>query len=246
MSYVTIEDRVDRLEGLFGKFISEMAILAKRADDREKAAEERHRLAEERNRAAEERMARFEQEMREFKDEMGAFKDEMGGFKTEMGDFKAEMRQSKRDLDKKWGDLANKLGTIIEDILAPNLRRLAGAFFGFEVIEDFMMRRARRRPGPDPVEAEFDTVIVSPDAVILGEAKSTPSVGHADEFATKVQGFFEYFPEYRGRRLIPVLGSWAMADTVVDRLTAHRIYAMRMGADTMELANAAQLEGKTT
>jgi len=100
MAFVTIEDRVDRLEALFGQFITEMALANKRAEERHQAAEERHK-------AAEERMARFAQEMREFKDEMREFK-------NDMSEFKDEMRAARRALDKKWGDLANKMGTIIE------------------------------------------------------------------------------------------------------------------------------------
>jgi cytidylate kinase len=94
--------------------------------------------SQELTRLAEERMVRFENEMREFKN---------------------EMRQSKRELDKKWGDLANKMGTIIEDILAPNLRRLAREHFHFDSILDFMMRRSRRRPDNVLVESEFDTIV---------------------------------------------------------------------------------------
>jgi len=214
MSYVTIEDRVDRLEALFGQFLTEMALLNKNANERNQAAEER-------NTAAEERQARFELEMREFKD---------------------EMRASKRELDKKWGDLANKMGTIIEDILAPNLRRLALEHFRFPAIGDFMIRRSRRRPDRPEMEGEFDTLVVGPEAVILGEAKSSPTLEYADAFADKLRTFFDFFPEYRGRRLIAVFGSWAIADPIVARLTVHGIYAMRMGEDTMELANAAALE----
>jgi len=211
MPYATIEDRVDRLEALFGQFMTEMALLNKRAEERHKAAEERHQAAEERHQAAEERMARFEQ----------------------------EMRASKRELDKKWGDLANKLGTIIEDLLAPNLRRLACDHFHFPSIDDFMIRRSRRHGG---AETEFDTLVVGPDAVILGEAKSTPSIESAEAFAAKAGRFFDYFPEYAGRRLIAVFGSWAIPDPVIERLTGLGIYALRMGEDTMELANAAALE----
>ena len=200
MSYVTIEDRVDRLEALFGQFLTEMALLNKNANER--------------NKAAEDRQVRFEQ----------------------------EMRASKRELDKKWGDLANKMGTIIEDILAPNLRRLAREHFRFETILDFMIRRSRRRPDRPEIESEFDTLVVGPEAVILGEAKSSPTLEYADAFADKVRTFFDFFPEYRGRRLIAVFGSWAIADPIVARLTVHGIYAMRMGVDTMELANAAALE----
>ncbi len=228
MAFVTVEDRVEWLEAMFGQFMAEMALLNKQAKDRDQAAEKRNQAAEKRNQAAEERMSRFEQEMRAFKDEMS--------------EFKAEMRQSKRELDKKWGELANKMGTIVEDILAPNLRRLAREHFGFETILAFMIRCTRRRPDRLAEESEFDTLVVGPEAVILGEAKSTPRIEYGGEFAEKVGTFFEFFPEYRGKRLIAVLGSWAMPDPVVEQLTARRIYAMRMGEDTMELANAAALE----
>ena len=221
MSYVTIEDRVDRLDALFGQFLSEMAVTNHRAEERHKAAEERNRLAEkrnqfaeERNQAAEERMARFEQ----------------------------EMRASKRGLDKKWGDLANKMGTILEDIVAPNLQRLAREHFRLDPVLDFMLRRTRRRPDCPAQETEFDALVVGADAVILGEAKSTPSLEAVGAFDGKLGVFFDFFPEYRGRRLIPVFGSWAMADPVIERLTQQGIYALRMGEDTMELANAARLE----
>ena len=200
MSCVTIEDRVDRLEACFGQFMTEMALLNKRADERQEAADERQ--------------ASFEQ----------------------------DMRASKRELDKKWGELANKLGTIIEDIVAPNLRRLALEHFHLQTILAFMLRCTRRRPDRPEVETEFDAIAVGSAAVILGEAKSSPSLAHADAFADKVRVFFDFFPEYRGKRLIAVLGSWAIGDSVVERLTAHRIYAMRMGEDTMELANVTALE----
>jgi hypothetical protein len=227
MAYVTIEDRVDRLEALFGQFMTEMALLNKKSEERHKAAEERHKAAEERHVAAEQRFARFEKEMAEFKNEMAQFKN--------------EMRASKRELDKKWGDLANKMGTIIEDILAPNLLRLARDHFQFPVIEQSMIRCTRRAGA---VESEFDTLVIGPEAVVLGEAKSTPSNGYADDFAAKVSTFFDYFPELKGRRLIPIFGSWSIPDSVVYRLTTLGIYAMRMGEDTMELANADTLEGR--
>jgi hypothetical protein len=221
MAFVTIEDRVDRLEALFGQFMTQMAVINKAAEERNKAAEERNQVAEERNRAAEERMARFEQEMREFKD---------------------EMRLSKREMDQKWGALAIKLGTIIEDILAPNIRRLAEEHFQLGQLLDFMIRRSRRHPDQPEVMSEFDTLAVGANAVILGEAKSSPSAQSVDEFRDKVSSFFDFFPDYCGRRLIAIYGSWSIPDPLVERMTGYGIYALRMGSDTMELANASALE----
>ena len=239
MAYVTTEERVDRLEAVFGQFMIELSVLGRKAEEREKAAEARHRAAEARNTAAEARNTAAEARNTAAEERNTAAEERMARFEDEMRAFKDEMRASKRELDKKWGDLANKLGTIIEDIVAPNLRRLAVEHFGFPIIEDFMVRRSRRRAGQ---ETEFDALVVGPTAVILGEAKTTPSLKFADDFAAKVGAFFDWFPEYQGRRLIPILASWAIAEPVVERLTALGIYAMQMGEDTMELTNAAALE----
>ncbi|MHB9009892.1 MAG: hypothetical protein ACYDC1_23525 [Limisphaerales bacterium] len=254
MAYTTIEDRVDRLEALFGQFMTELALQNKRAEERLKAAESRHEAAEARQKAAEERQQVIEKaaearhEAAEARQRAAAERQQAiekvaderhRAAEERMARFGADMRASRKELDKKWGDLANKMGTIIEDILVPNLRRLAIEHFRFPVIDDFMIRRARRH---GRVETEFDTLVIGPEAVILGEAKSTPSIEYAEAFAAKAQRFFDYFPEYRGRRLICVFGSWAIPDPVIERLTVLGIYALRMGEETMELANAATLE----
>ena len=202
MAYVTTEERVDRLEALFGQFMTEIAMLNKRADER--------------NKRADERMARFE----------------------------AEMRQSKRDLDKKWGDLANKMGTIIEDILAPNVRRLADEHFQLGPLTDFMIRRSRRHPTQPQLMTEFDILAVGAEAVILGEAKSSPSADAVDAFRAKVTGFFDFFPDYRGRRLIGIFGSWSIPEDLVNRLTGWGIYALEMGPESAGAAALEQFENQ--
>lgn len=170
----------------------------------------------------------------------------MARFEEEMRAFEDEMRQSKREMDKKWGELTNKMGTIVEDILAPNVRRLAREHFRLEPIEDYTIRRVRRCPGQPRRQTEYDVLVVSPSAIILGEARSTPRIQDAEVVAEKLRSYFEFFPEYGGRRLIGILGSWAMPEEVVAALTERGIYAMPMGEETMEVANAAELEGGTS
>jgi len=228
MAYVTIEDRVDRLDALYGQFMVEMALIHKHAEERNTQAGERNKQTEEPNNLAEQRHQAAEQCNKEAEERLALFE--------------RDMRQSRWDMDKKWWDLANKMGTIVGDILAPNLQRLAVEHFGMTEILDFMIRRARRHPERAEVWSEFDTLVVGPDTVILGEAKSTPSLDYVNDFAEKIREFFEFFPEYRGRRLIAVFLSWSIPDALVEALTARGIYAMRMGEDTMELVNAAALE----
>lgn len=53
---------------------------------------------------------------------------------------------------------------------------------------------------------------------------------------------FEYFTEYRGRRVIPVFAALNIPPSDVAFLTRERIYALGMGEETMELLNRAELE----
>ena len=76
-------------------------------------------------------LLRLEREMREFKNEMREFKD--------------ESERNRKRMDKHWGKLANKLGTIVEDIVAPNVPRIAKEFFGIEDIDLFAVRVRKKK-----------------------------------------------------------------------------------------------------
>ena len=95
---------------------------------------------------------RLSQEMREFKEEMREFKDEMSEFKDET------VRDRKR-MNKQWGDLANRLGTLVEDIVAPNLPRVASELLGCEHPSLFALRVVRHWQGET---REYDALAPGP------------------------------------------------------------------------------------
>ncbi|HOW77760.1 MAG TPA: hypothetical protein PK959_17905 [Candidatus Competibacteraceae bacterium] len=53
--------------------------------------------------------------------------------------------------------------------------------------------------------------------------------------------FFGFFPEYAGRRLIPIFSALALAESDVRSLTREGIYALTMGDETMEIVNLAEV-----
>lgn len=55
--------------------------------------------------------------------------------------------------------------------------------------------------------------------------------------------FFAYFPEYAGRRPIPVFAALALTEAEVAWLTERRRYTVAMGEDAMALVNAEALAG---
>jgi len=54
----------------------------------------------------------------------------------------------------------------------------------------------------------------------------------------------EYFPEHRGKRLIPVFSSLTMSDDLANYLSKQGVYAMGMGDETMDLVNADRLRNR--
>ena len=117
-------------------------------------------------------MKGFKDEMTDFKDEMKDFKDEMTDFKDEMKDFKDEVRADRKQMNEQLGELVNKWGTLVEDIVAPNIPRIAREHFGFSDIEFFAVRVKVRNKKDQSKQREFDVIAVGETQVIINETKS--------------------------------------------------------------------------
>jgi predicted RNase H-like nuclease (RuvC/YqgF family) len=85
-----------------------------------------------------------ERELARLSLEMPEFKDEMHDFKDEMREFKEEARQDWKESNRRWGELANKMGTLVKDIVAPSLPRVAKEFFDCDEPEMFAVRMRRK------------------------------------------------------------------------------------------------------
>ena len=182
-------------------------------------------------------MRDFKDEMRDFKTEMLAFKDEMRDFKTEMLAFKDETREDRKRMNKQWGDLANRLGTLAEDVVAPNIPRIVKEYFNCDTILDFAVRR-RVVNSKEPKKArEFDAFTVCNDFLLVNETKSTPKIEYIDAFIESLKEVYDYFPDYRDKKIIPVFSSFYLPEDVVTYLTKNKIYALGMKDDTMEILN---------
>jgi hypothetical protein len=179
-------------------------------------------------------MSDFKDEMKGFKDEMCDFKDEMKEFKNEMSDFKDETRRDRQRMNKQWGDLANKMGTLVEDIVAPNLPRVAAELLGCDRPSLFAVRVVRHF---DAETREYDALVVCADAVLVNETKSKLLPAHVGTFVDKLEELPRVFPEYAGKRVVGVLASLAVEPGVLALATRSDVAVMAMGEDPMEVRN---------
>lgn len=134
-------------------------------------------------------------------------------------------------------EISDRLGTLVEDIAAPNIPGVFNRYFGVDE-PDFLMMRARRKHPTDPSRRrEFDVIAVTPALLLVNETKSRPRRESILEFAESFGDVTEFFPEYADRRLVPVLSALHLDEEIITLLTDRGIYAMTMSEDSMELRN---------
>ena len=170
---------------------------------------------------------RMEMELQTLKEDTQAFKDEMRAFKD-------EMRAQSRDMNRRWGELANKMGTLVEDIVAPSMPRVARELFGCEILGFFAVR-VKRALGRQV--REYDALLACNDYVLVNETKSTLQASHVDGIANSLEEFREVFPEYRDRKLIGIVASLYVDESVVRYASAKGILALAMGDEAMTVLN---------
>jgi len=163
----------------------------------------------------------------------------MGRFIVQTDMIIRQMEADRRQMNRQWGEIANKMGTLVEDIIAPNIPRIAKEYFKCDEVEDFMVRRIKRHITDKTKRREFDVIVVCDNKIIYNETKSTPRQNYIDDFINFINNkeFYNYFPEYKEKELIPVFASLYLPHDVVEYLTKNNIYAMGMKDDTMDILN---------
>ncbi len=207
----TLEERTDRLESILASFMERTDRSMERTDG---SIERLERAIE-----------RMEQEGARDREESARFR--------------AEMARERREMNKRWGELANKMGTVVEDIVAPSIQRLAREVFDCGEPQYFGTRVSLTRSDDRSRRREFDALYVGTRAVLLNETKSSPRMSDAQAFARFLESgeFARYFPQYRELPIVPAFSSLSIPDDMVTWLTRRGIYAIAMGDEAMQVLN---------
>ncbi len=193
-------------------------------------------------------MLEFKNEMKDFKDEMLEFKNEMRDFKGEMSEFKGEMRDFKdemhnevRRMNKQWGELSNKMGTMVEDLVYPSLGRIINQ--QFNIIPESIAVRLRKRL-PDGRQKEFDAIAVSENLIFLNSTKSSLQSKDIDDFVRDIQIFREFFPEYHDKKIVGILATLTIDDSVLTYAEKKGFLILAVGDEIMEVKNSKEFQPK--
>jgi hypothetical protein len=142
-------------------------------------------------------------------------------------------------MNKQRGDLANRLGTLVEDIVAPNLPRIAAELFACRPPDFFAVRVSRRF---DDETREYDALLVRPQVVLSNETQSQLLETHID---AKLAELSRVYPECADRRAVGILATLYSEEGVMRRATRKGVLAMGMGDETMQVLNPEALTSTT-
>jgi hypothetical protein len=211
---ISMEERLNYLDGI-------MAELAH--------AQMRTEIADKESRAS------IAASIAEMKEDTRRMKESMDATDLRRQEDTRRMQEDTRRMKEAWGDLANKMGTVAEDVVAPNIPRLAVEEFGFSEVEDLQERARRTSRRGDKRRTEYDVVCAGPGKVVVVEVKSTPTLEKIREVPGRLAEFFDFFPEYEGRELVGVFASWAIAPALLPAISEAGLYGIAMGEDTMDV-----------
>lgn len=245
-----IEERIESLETLLGRFIlhTDMSLnrLSKEIDrvskEVDKVSKEVDRVSEEVDRVSKE-VDKVSKEVDRVSKEVDKVTKRIDKYIQESEKDRQEARRQMIEMNKRWGEIANKMGTLVEDMVAPNIIGIAKKYFKCKDFDDFMLRRKKKHSKDNTKRREFDIIAVCDKIVILNETKSTPRINYIDDFISVLNEFFDYFPEYEGKKLIPIFASLYLERDVINYLTKNNIYAMAIKEDTMDLLNFQDIKG---
>jgi multidrug efflux pump subunit AcrA (membrane-fusion protein) len=240
MSMPELEERVDRLERVFASFMqrTEEAL----ADIRASTAEIRASTAEIRASNLRTDAILLEMQRQAERDRQQAEKDRQQAEKDRQQAEKDRQQAEKdrKDFNKRLAELSDSMGTLIEDMVAPNARRIASEIFPSDPALMLAQRVRKVHPADRSRMLELDLVAAGREHLMVVEAKRRLDPEKIREFVEKVSSIPEYMPEYSGHTIVPVVASVTIDPSVITFLNRQKVYGVAFGDETMQLINLGQ------
>ncbi|MBE7499908.1 MAG: hypothetical protein HS113_06280 [Verrucomicrobiales bacterium] len=250
----SVVERVDRLEAVFASFMERTEealadIRASTAEIRASTAEIRASnlrtdalLLEMQRQAEKDRQQADKDRQQADKDRQQADKDRQQAEKDrQRADLdRQQAEKDRKDFNKRLAELSDSMGTLIEDMVAPNARRIATEIFPADPVVRVTQRFRQVHPADRGQMLEIDLLAAGLKHLMVVEAKRRLDPEKIREFVEKVGTLPEFLPEYAGYKLIPVVASVTIDPSVVTFLNRQRVYGVAMGDETMQLVNLGQ------
>ena len=229
----TTEQRVDRLETVFASFMerTEEAL----ADIRASTAEIRASTAEMRASNLRTDALLLEMQRQADRDREQAERDRQQAERD-----RQQAEKERKDFNKRLAEISDSMGRLVEDMVAPNARRIAAEVFPSDPVIRLAQRVRQAHPTDPARMIEIDLLAAGRSHLMVVEGKWRLNPEKIREFIEKVNSIPQFLPEYERHVLVPVVASISIEPSVITFLNRQKVYGVAMGDETMELVNLGQ------
>jgi hypothetical protein len=203
--------------------------------DRQQADKDRQDAEKDRQQAEKDRQQAERDRQQADKDRQNAERDRQQADKD-----RQDAERDRKDFNKRLAELSDSMGTLVEDMVAPNARRIAAEIFPADPVIRLAQRFRQVHPGDRSRMMEIDLLAAGGENLMVVEAKRRLNPDKIREFVEKVSAIPEFMPEYARHKLVPVVASVTIEPSVIAFLNRQRVYGVAMGDETMELVNLGQ------
>jgi hypothetical protein len=151
-----------------------------------------------------------------------------------------QAEKDRKDFNKRIAELSDSMGTLIEDMVAPNARRIASEIFPSDPVITVAQRVRRTHPTDRGQMAEIDLLVAGSEHLMIVEAKRRLDPQKIREFVERIEAIRPFFPEYAQHKIVPVVASVTIEPSVITFLNRQKVYGVAMGDETMQLVNLGQ------
>jgi DNA-binding transcriptional MerR regulator len=144
--------------------------------------------------------------------------------------------------------LSQKLGTLVEDFVAPDMRRIMHLVSGCPVedISEVYVRQKRRLSHDKGQHLEVDAYVECGDLVLINETKENMTAEYIDGFIKKqLTRFREFFPEYKDYKLWGCVSSFRIESSLVKYANRQGLITLALSDGLMQTQDAPDFKPKT-
>jgi hypothetical protein len=249
MADVMVKRRVDRLEDLMADLLRTVDRVDQQLaqTDRQLAQTDRQlaqtdqQLAQTDQQLAQtdQQLAQTDQQLAQTDRQIAQTQRNLDQLSVEMREFREDMRKRDREFKREMGELSRKMGTMVEDMVVPSLPRILHRVFGCtkDAIE-FLAVRVKKMHPVTRQQQEYDVVVVCGDYLLINETKDTLNPEKIQDFVDRLLSKArEFFPEYAGKKIIGVIASLYVDESIVRFGERLGLIVLGFGEDVMNVLN---------
>ncbi len=155
-----------------------------------------------------------------------------------------------KQTNKQMGDLSTKMGTLVEDMVSPDMLRLLREVANIpeEVDGSVNVRVQRLYPGKhtngQTHMIELDAIAECGEYVLINETKNTFRPEYVTDFIKRLGQLRDYFPEFRDKQILGSIASLRIDPSVITHASHQGLLVFTLGEGLLEMQNEAGFQPK--